>query len=85
MRSMSCAARNPGSGYDTKHVQWACQASLALEFKVESAEVVCEKTRSIRRSVNSAGQLNAKQRLIREHRIWENDEAIVPINEPSGL
>lgn len=34
--------KNAGSEYDIEDIQWTCQASLPLEFKLGSTEVVCE-------------------------------------------
>lgn len=34
--------KNAGSDYDDENIQWTCQASLPEEFKLASADVICE-------------------------------------------
>lgn len=77
--------KNHGSDYDGENIQWTCSASLPLEFKLGSTDVICEGFASSSDTYVLKGSCGVEYRLIltnageekygrREENIWRDYE-----------
>lgn len=56
--------KNQGSGYDDENIQWTCTASLPVELKLGSTDVICEGYESSKDPYVLKGSCGVEYRLV---------------------